>query len=418
MSTTTPSIASQQEKLGATFLEFGPAPHSSTGTAPSSGASGVSGASGGEPVKIVETFGQFQAEYAAIRQRVAILHEPQRGVLRFTGKDTKDFLHRLTTQDIRGMKGGDSKRTFQLNDKGRIIADVMVHHGDLDTWLEGDRFDLPGVAKLLESRVFSEDMVIEDWRDQRVSISVIGPATLPLLRAMGMEENHPILNMPGTHHVLHLCGSFVSAYRHDSAGVPGVRLLVPTADAARIHADLIEAAGYEDAPLDPLADPKAAADAAAARRTGLRGRPIGWLAYNTARIEAGYPLYHIDFGSDSLPAETSLLDQAVSFTKGCYLGQEIVARMQHLGHPKRVLVGIRCADDRLPIAGAQVMEAGGTQGNVIGAVTSSTLSPMLGSIAIGFASVKWGFHEPGTEVTVAAEGQLVTAKVQGLKFLT
>ena len=118
MSTNTiASIASQQEKLGATFLEFGPTDST-------------------DVVQIAQDFGHFQAEYAAIRQRVAILHEPQRGVLRFTGKDRQDFLHRLTTQDIRTMKGGDTKRTFQLNDKGRIIADVMVHHGDVDTWLE------------------------------------------------------------------------------------------------------------------------------------------------------------------------------------------------------------------------------------------------------------------------------------------
>ncbi|MCC7406605.1 MAG: aminomethyltransferase family protein, partial [Phycisphaeraceae bacterium] len=143
------------------------------------------------------------------------------------------------------------------------------------------------------------------------------------------------------------------------------------------------------------------------KRTIL-GRGIGWMAYNTARIEAGSPLFHVDFGPDSLPHETAILSQAVSFTKGCYLGQEIVARMQSLGHPKRLLVGLRLPDDRLPIAGSQVLTA---DGQVVGAVTSSTLSPLLGQTAIALAVVKWGRHEPGTTLRVAAEGAIVDARV-------
>ena len=151
-------------------------------------------------------------------------------------------------------------------------------------------------------------------------------------------------------------------------------------------------------------------------RAHRRGRPIGWLAYNTARIEADLPIYHIDFGPDTLPNETgpALLGEMVSFTKGCYVGQEIVARLQNLGHPKRLLVGLKFADDRMPIAGSQVLGGDTDDGDVVGAVTSSTISPLRGNVAVALAMVQWASHEPGTELRVPAEGQIIRATVQPL----
>ena len=396
-------IHSLQKKLGAEFLTYGLGRETA--------------------VELVQDFGSYEIEYAAIRQRVAILHEPQRGILRLAGKDCKDFLHRLTTQDINKMKGGDTRRAFQLNDKGRIVADMIIHHGDADTWLETDIHDIAPLKKLLDDKLFSEDLIIEDWSAKRVAFLVQGPATLPLLKALDLKDHFGMMDMPGTTHVIELLRHKISAYRYEPCGVLGVRLLVPTENAAEIYTKLLEAAGVElDAPLmiDPVQNPEAAAQAAEQRRNTLRGRPIGWHAFNTARIEAGSPLFHVDFGTDSIPAETSLLDETVSFTKGCYLGQEIVARMKNLGHPKRVIVGIRCENEALPIAGTQVIQSvekeGVSQGQVVGAITSSTISPLLGGTAIALASVKWDVREPGTKIVVAAEGKLVPATVQPLKF--
>lgn len=438
-----------QEKAGATFMAVGVT-------------------ADGQPVEMVDTFGEYEAEYSTIRRHVAILHEPQRALLRFTGADRKDFLHRMLTNEVNTLTGGQSRRAFQLNEKGRIVADVIVHHGDLDTWLELDAHDLPGLKKLLESRLFSEDVVIEDITATRAALSIHGPATLPLLRAVCADDPTAAFEMVGTHHVLTVraelelakpqagagatgdeSGVKVSVARWDPCGVPGMRLFVPTEHAEAVYRVLLDAAGFET---------NVTADSAFAerRRASLRGRPIGWLAFNTARIEAGSPVFHVDFGPDSLPGETGIVSQAVSFKKGCYLGQEIVARMQNLGHPKKVLVGLRFEDDRLPIAGAAVMEpsaagaekkeedlakpqavahgtgdeagaSGGTNaapgpipgvipgapraamGAVVGAVTSSAVSPMLGGVAIALAIMKWGKHRPGTRVTVAAEGAIVNA---------
>lgn len=401
-----PELQDIMEQAGAGFIGFGDV------------------ASGGVP--IVESFEHYELEYAAIRGRVGILHLPQRGVIQLTGADVKGFLHPLVTQDINGMVGGATKRSFQLNQKGRIVADLIVHHGDTSTWLETDVFDIPPLLELLESRLFAEDVIFENCSEQLVCFALHGPATLPLLEAVatGDEATHPqrMVNTPGTHHVLTIAGARVSCYRWDDCGVLGVRLFVPVEKAAEIYSVLLDAVGFDaDAP-DPVERPEAAATAAQQRRATLRGRPVGWLAYNTARIEAGSPLFHIDFGADSIPGETGLLDEAVSFTKGCYLGQEIVARMKSLGHPKRMLAGIRFEGDALPVAGTPLQEPATdgepeNSGKIIGAVTSSTVSPILGHVPIALAVMKWGKHRPDTPLVALAETTMAKGRVGPIGFM-
>ncbi len=404
------SLHDIQLHSGAEFIDYGPA---------------------GGSVEVTQGFGHYEAEYAAIRQRVGLMHLPQRAVLRFTGDDRQDFLHRMLTQEVKGLKGGSTVRAFQLNQKGRIVADIIIHHGDIDTWLEMDRFDLPAVKEMYESHLFADDVVIEDWTEERTAFALHGPLSENLLRLVGEEDPKRMAEMPGTHHVLTLAGVKVTVYRQDTCGVSGFGLWVPSGKAVEVYQALLSASGFELDQPDAQTDPQAAAEFAQRRRAGLRGRPIGWAAFNTARIEAGSPIFHVDFGHDSIPAETGVLDEAVSFIKGCYLGQEIVARMQSLGHPKRLLVGLQIQGDELPVAGAQVTEsadddAGATGDNantptathkVIGGVTSSAISPLLGHKPMVFAVMKWGKHTPGTCVLIPAEGGLVRAKVQGLRFL-
>jgi len=111
--------------------------------------------------QLVATFGSYEAEYAVIRKGVGICHEPQRGLLQLVGADVKDFLHRMVTQDVNGMAGGASRRSLQVNVKGRIVADFVIHHGDVDTWIDTDATDLPQLEQLWDSRLFGEDREME-----------------------------------------------------------------------------------------------------------------------------------------------------------------------------------------------------------------------------------------------------------------
>ena len=420
----------------------------------------------GSLIEIAQAFSTFEAEYAAIRQRVGVMHLPQRAILHLTGADVKDYLHRLCTQEINGLDGGTTVRAFQLNEKGHIAADLIVHHGDESTWLEMDVFDLPWVRDLLEQRMFTEDVTIEDWTDQRTFLWLLGPAAVRLMSAVagadGAYAVERMGSMPGTHHVidLPLNGGGVAhatAYRWDLGGVLGVRLAVPSEHAVEVYGALLAKSGFEPGG-DEQASGGDAAEYAERRRASMRGRPVGWSAFNTVRIEEGVPWYHIDFGGDSLPAEVPGphgLDGAVSFTKGCYLGQEVVARMKSLGHPKKLLVGIRVRPEHpepaglpatphspeappeastpqnpreggeiagdgpntfLPMAGSQVFDADDKQ-KLIGGVTSSTASPLRGQAGIGFAVVRWGRHQAGTAVRVPADGRLIDAEVAALDAL-
>ncbi len=365
---------------------------------------------GGDAVELVDTFGAYEAEYAAVRKSVGLMDQPQRGVVEVTGADRVDFLHRLLTHDTKTLVPGQGRRAFLLSKAGRIEADVLVLQEAERALLVLECYVAGRVVGELDKYLFSEDVKVRDASGEFLQLSLHGPGGGAVLEGAGVEGAGP-LDALG-HRRVAVAGQACVLFRWDETGDGGLHLLVPRGEAVGVYRGLLGAMGIDSLSEEVLTG------------SGLtRGRPIGWLAYNTARIEAGQPIFHIDFGADSLPHETGVLDEAVSFTKGCYVGQEVVARMQNLGHPKRVLVGLRFEDDRLPIAGSQVLAAepegggGSTSGQVIGAVTSSTVSPMLGGKAVALAMVKWGVHREGTGVVVPAEGQLVGGRVSGLGFL-
>ncbi|MCC6680654.1 MAG: aminomethyl transferase family protein [Phycisphaeraceae bacterium] len=384
-----PDLTQRIEQLGGQMFCFGPAE---------------------ADVQMVRDFGAGGAEYAAVRRFVGLMHLPQRGLLRVTGADRQDFLHRMLTQDINTMAAGTSRRSFQLDEKGRIVADLIVHHGDTsggDTWLDTDVFDVEPLRQLLDKRLFTEDVTLENISDRRTCLALIGPASAAALTAI-TQAGDPATMDVGQHRAQKLNDDeHAWACRWDDCGSPGFRLWVRADSALKVYDALLEAIGYEHG-----AEPDA--QFASRRRQSLRGRPIGWDAYNTARIEQRSPLYHIDFGPDSLPAETGVLEQAVSHTKGCYLGQEIVARMRDRGHPRKITAAISFESDLLPVAGAQLMKAETDFQEIVGGLTSSTLSPLRGNLAIGLAVVKWGFHLSGVKVAAFAEGKLVQGEIESL----
>jgi folate-binding protein YgfZ len=250
--------------------------------------------------------------------------------------------------------------------------------------------------------VFSEDVEVRDESGAWARIAVHGPEGASLLSNAGADDAAlESLNADLRCVRAAIAGAPAVLVRRDQCGSPGVELLVPVAHAARAWDALV---GQHDA-------------AEGGRR---RARPAGWHAYNIARIEAGTPLHHVDFGHDSLPHESGVLAERVSFRKGCYPGQEVVARMESLGKPKQRLVALRIAEDALPTAGSPVFERGadGEPGSPVGVVTSSTLSPMLGASSVAFAMVRTAHAAPGTVLVVPAEGGRATATVQeGLRFL-
>ncbi|MCC6424483.1 MAG: aminomethyl transferase family protein [Phycisphaerales bacterium] len=351
-------------------------------------------------IPIVSTFGQPQAEYAAIHKVCGLMDLPHRGLLKLTGADRLAFLNNLLTNQTwdkgtkSGLSAGQGVYGFFLNGKGRIETDVNVLNREESTFLEMEARKVESMAAMLEKYLFAERVKIEPQSGKLHQLSLHGPLTVEILKeSTGRDVDQlPQLGSMSAE----AFDQEITIYRDDRAGVPGFYLNAATSAVSAVWDQLIErfAQGEE---------------------LGKRRlRPVGWAAFNAARIEAGRPMYGIDFDDSVLPAETGLMKKAVSLTKGCYLGQEIVARMHARGQFSRQLVGLRMDGDALPIEGAPIHDEGE---NMIGGVTSSTVSPVLSNAAIALGYVKRPFVADGTTVCIAAEGQMRPAKVVGLPFV-
>ncbi len=373
---------------------------------------------------VAETFGDIELEYAAIRKSCILLDLPQRGVLEITGNDRIEFLNRMVTQELKPKGGGGlspfhTVKAFWLNRKGRIDADLrLIELGnrmlaDVDV-LAADR-----ALKGLASFAVMDDVAFKDVSETTHRLALHGPTGPALIQAVSKMVSGPaVIDLPqGSATIVSIRGHEVVIDRDDSTGEIGLELTMPAAAATEIFQHLVEVGQVHD-------DGNGGGEPASKYRL----RPAGWHAYNIARIEAGRPLYNLDFGPNSLPHETGILRDRVSFTKGCYLGQEVVARMESRGHSKQMLLAIKCEASRpihppesqdtipprLPVTGSRIWQVDKPDSDPIGAVTSSTLSPMLGSTPVCFAMHKHEFAKPGLDLLVEADGERIRGKTQDL----
>ena len=352
------------------------------------------------PLQIVSTFGQPQVEYAALRRACALFDMPHRGILELTGRDRLSFLNNLLSNQTwdkstkTGLLPGQGVYSFFLNNKGRIVADMNVLEQGDRTLLELDARMVEPLRLALDKYLFVEQVKMASRLGSLHQFALHGPGVKPLLDSL-LPAPLPDLSTLGSSPVRILDLDAI-VWRDDPTGAPGYHLIVPLDAAGRLWTEL--AGRFGDSP-EP------------GKRTL---RPIGWAAFNTARIEAGRPLFGIDFDVSVLPAETAQLPRAVSFTKGCYLGQEIVARMQARNQLARQLVGIKMESDALPIAGAKIYDDNQQE---IGGVTSSTPSPLLSNTAICLGYVRRLYTTPGATLHLPAEGAVRTGTVVQLPFV-
>ena len=379
------------------------------------------------PCDVVAALGPIELEYGSLRKHTALLDQPTRGVLRLTGPERIDFLNRMITQEMKGLAPFSCRRSFWLNRKGRIDADLRVINLPEETLLDLDILATDRARKGLDSFIISEDCAISDATPTLHRLALHGPTAASLLSLCASTDVTTLQQNSAIN--ITIANTQLLVLRDDTAGVPGYELFIPTANALAVVREFI-AKGHDhrhhNEPGRAIAllqrdDPAAS----------IRLQLIGWHAYNMARIEAGTPLYNMDFGPENLPAETGVLSDRVSFTKGCYLGQEIVARMHARGQSKQSLVTIKFErliaadqpndqrDDQAPYpplpdpGAALALEAAAQQpGEVIGTITSAAPAPTLGMTPVAFAQIKTTHAKPGTVVISHAEGQLIRGVLQ------
>ncbi len=360
---------------------------------------GPDGASEDLCCEIVESFGPIEPEYAAMRRHCGLLDATHRSVIVLTGSDRLDFLDRMITQAVAKLPSGQSVRSFWLNRKGRIVSDLLVANLEDRTLLEVDLHAAQATFDSLDAFLFTEDAEMSLDIQAHAQLRLYGPASLVVLDAL-LDEGAAPESDGVTEGVLG--GVALTMLRIDEVGEPGVALVFARESAESIWSTLMD---WESETKQTI-------------------RPIGWSAYNAARIEGGTPLFNVDYGTDALPHETGLVTSRVSFNKGCYLGQEIVARLENLGNPKQCLRAIALDPACMPVAGTQVFAAlEGAEGAVhlgpqVGWITSSTIAPMLGASPIAFGMLKHDYAEVDAALLIPSDGENHAASVrQGFRFL-
>ena len=317
--------------------------------------------------------------YQAARAGAAVLERDDRGRIFVSGVDRASWLQGLLTNDVQALKTGEGCYAAYLTPQGRMIADVFVYElGDV-ILLTLPLAQTKAVIERLDQMVFSEDVQLGDATSAFRTRTIVGPEAARLLAAvLGISAADLSALQPHANRRMQYNGQPAIVTRVVDTGEPGYDIHVDLERADELMRALTAAGA---AVLDP-----AEADA--------------------IRIEAGIPAFNRDMNEETIPLEAGIQSRAISFTKGCYVGQEVIIRVLHRGHGRvaRKLVGLTLEGEAAPSAGAAVS----ADGRDVGHVTSSALSPAL-KRPIALAYVHRDFVAPGTAVSVGGARGEVTA---------
>ena len=320
-------------------------------------------------------FGDPAGEYRAARSGAVVFDLSDRTQIEITGRDRAKFLHNFCTNNIKSLQPGQGCEAFVTNVKGRVLGHIFVFAGDESLWIESVAGAAEPLIAHLDKYRIGEDVEFHDRTPESGELLLAGPTSAGLLDKLGVPAASLGLY---AHAAAKLGGIPVSSRRVDWLGVPGFLISASRARMADLWRALCEAAVH----------------------------PAGSEAFHALRIVGGFPLYGVDISEDNLAQEVARTKRAISFTKGCYLGQEPIARIDALGHVNRELRGLRLESGPRPAAGAAVS----ADGQVVGAVTSSAVSPVDGG-PLALAYLKAKHAVAGTLVAVDCEGQQVPASV-------
>jgi folate-binding protein YgfZ len=318
-------------------------------------------------------FGDPVAEHHAVRSSVGVADRSRRRILAASGPDAARFLHGLLSNDIENLKPGEGCYATILTERGNVVTDVVVLRRAADFILHTPPETGEAGFALLDRFLIGDDATLADRSEALGIVGVYGPRAGETAGAVLPPDLPPL-----------------SAWHFVEREFAGATVLVAAAGAWTGED------GFEIlAPREALA-PLWRALVAQARARG--GRPVGETALETLRVEAGTPRAGVDFDAETLPQQANL-DHALSFTKGCYRGQEIVLRVRTRGHANRKLVGLHLSGppDHLPAKGAKITR----DGTESGWITSAVLSPTLGR-PIAIAAARRGAEAEGTRVEVHA----------------
>jgi folate-binding protein YgfZ len=301
----------------------------------------------------VTSIDSLRADYAAITEGCGLLDRSERGKLALTGTDAKTFLQGQVTNDVEALSPGKGCYAAFLTPKGKMLGDIRILDTGEELLLDTERTSLQQLFNMIRRFSIGFDVALHKRTLERGLLSLIGPESDSVAQTGGLaaaEHAHLPEQIAGIH---------ARAIRTDG----GVDLMCDAGDNDALRAALL------DAGAEPVSD----------------------AAAECLRIERGRPRYGADLDETVIPQEAGLNQRAVSFTKGCYVGQETVARLYYRGKPNRHLRGLRLAG---PVAtGDEVSH----DGRVVGRLGTVADSPQLGWIALALVRRE---AAPDSEISV------------------
>jgi folate-binding protein YgfZ len=318
------------------------------------------------------TFGDVPAEYAAGAEGCLLLDATRRGLVRVAGGERSEFLHRLTANMVRGLEPGHGNRNLLLTAKGKIVQDFDLRVDAEEIWLSTAPGQGEALVTALDMYLFAEDVTLEDRSEQHAPLELTGPGAAEVVAAACGAAPPTELH----HSAVLSCGEHdVQVTRLPVAGSAGYRLDAGPAGVATLW-DALVAAGAS---------------------------PGGRVALDCLRVEAGSPEFGIDIDENIYPQEARA-EHAFHLEKGCYIGQEVVAKIDTYGGlNKRLVVVALDHDDPLP-RGAELLVPDPEKGlRSVGVATSWAYS-FVRDTGVALAYVKRRHQGAGTRFTVRAPG--------------
>jgi len=309
---------------------------------------------------------ELDGQYRQLREECGLLDRSDRGKLLISGPDGAEYLQGQLTNDVEALGPGEGQYAALLDRKGHMQADMRVlRFSAEEIWVDTEPEALAATLRHLTMYSIGREVTVADVTAERAILSLIGPRSFEIAGGAVLPEH---ANEAGA----------IGGVEYIAVGTrEGVDLIVATAEAERLRAALLTSGAVE----------------------------VGPGAAEILRLEAGTPRFGAEMTTETMPAEAGIVEQAVSFTKGCYIGQETVARLHYKGKPNRHLRGLRLSSPAEPGASLRLGE------KEVGRLGSATVSPALGPIGLAILRRE---AEPGAELAVGEDG--VTAHVVDLPF--
>ena len=325
------------------------------------------------------------SDYTQALEATALFDLSRHGLLSCIGKDAAQFLHNLCTNEVVKLPVGGASEAFLTTAQAKIVDHVWILNigGTAPSfYVDVGENEGPRILKLLDRFLISEQLELSDLSESLAHFHLAGPRAARLMAQATCKDLTALQELEAVE--VNRDNHSLRIWRRNRLGVIGFDLLCDV----RESEVWVKALGSP-----PIASPKGG-------------------AFDTLRIEAGLPRFGVDISEANLPQEAGRVEQSISFIKGCYIGQETVARVRSFGHVNRTLHGLLLSDKRVVEPGTKVFR----ESEEVGAITSSTISPRLDR-AIALAYLRRGHDALETKLTLGAANSNLGAVVSNLPFL-